>query len=94
MAMFYLIGAPEGAEALDVPDGVSIAPAESDMLESDFTITVDTIEGLLSFATAQRLGVDIAPYADGADDMGVEGTLSFYALDEADAETAAAEESI
>lgn len=92
MPTLYWMNAPDGADTLDVPDGITIAAVEGG--DSEFTIEVNDLALLAAYAVGQQAGVDIAPFPDGADDFGVEGTIEFYGLDETPVNDVAAEESI
>jgi len=90
MPLFYWMNPPDAADTAQVPDGITVTATEG--TESDYTIEVYDLEVLAAFAVSQQAGVDIAPFPDGADDFGVEGTLEFYALDETPVNDAAAQE--
>jgi len=83
------MGAAEDADTLETPDGVTIAASEGDTPLSPFTIEVDNIEALMTFTSDALMGVDIVPFADGADDMGIEGTLEFYPVEDSGTDPAA-----
>lgn len=92
MPLYYFMNSPDAADTMETPQGITITATES--AESDYTIEVSNIEALTAFAVGQQAGVDIAPFPDGADDFGVEGTLEFYGLDETPVNDAAVEESV